>query len=68
MNWIKVMGDDGRTYLLNVDNIVMMAQTSDDKTGVWFPNGKATTMDATLEGIEEAMVELAKQRRKHTDE
>ena len=69
MNWIKVMGDDGRTYLLNVDNIVMMAQTiGDDKMDVWFLNGEVITMDAKFEGIEDAIVELSKRSRKPTEE
>jgi len=69
MNWIKVMGDDGRMYLLDVDNIVMMAQTiGDDKMDVWFLNGEVITMDAKFEDIEDAIVELSKRSRKPTEE
>lgn len=70
MNWIKVMGGDGRTYLLNVDNVAAMTSTvMGDKTIVWLSNVDGShILDVPLESIEEAMVELAKQRRKHTEE
>lgn len=64
------MGGDGRTYLLNVDNVEAMTSTTiGDKTIVWLSNAdESHILDVPLESIEDAMVELAKQRRKHKEE